>query len=81
MTTAMPGLVDHARGAGPLARGRFRVVVVESDDRLTTRDFSDLDEARRYADDAASEADDLPPVAVVVDARFCVVHCGRPYTA
>lgn len=64
---------------GPLAVGSFRVVVCEPDGRVTCRDFAALDEARSYADDAASEAEAGPVVATVLDERFAVVHRGRHY--
>ncbi len=74
-------LIDHARKLGPLAAGTYRVVVLEADDRLSAKDFEDLAEAARYADDAASEYGDVSPIAVVVNDRFQVEHRGKPYYA
>lgn len=59
--------------------GRFRVVAIESDDRVSGKDFDSLERANRYADDVASEGSDVPPVAVALDGGFDVVHRGRPY--
>jgi hypothetical protein len=72
-------IVEMARRRGPLFGGRFRVVTIESDDRVSIKDFDSLDGAKQYADDAASEGADMPPVAVVLDDSFHVVHRGRPY--
>ncbi|MDF1563091.1 MAG: hypothetical protein P1V51_08610 [Deltaproteobacteria bacterium] len=54
-------------------------MVLEADLRRTHQDFATLAEARTYADDAASETDDDPPLAYVFDADFELVHEGRPY--
>ena len=53
--------------------------IIEADDRVSTMDFTDLEKAIGYANDAASESDPRPPVAYVVDDRFRVVHEGRHY--
>lgn len=54
-------------------------VVVEQDGQLSTRDFADMDVARRYADDAAAEHSETPTLAVVVGANLVLVHVGKPY--
>jgi hypothetical protein len=69
----------HARRGGPMASGNFRVVVFEADGRSACRDFGDLETARGYADDAASEIEDGIVLADVVDERFQVVHRGAHY--
>jgi hypothetical protein len=67
-----------AREGGPVAG--FRVVVAESDGRTSSRDFPTREEAIAYANDAASEAEDLPaPLAVVLDAELRVVERGKHY--
>ena len=68
-----------ARSVGSLAEGAFRVMVLESDLRLRHRDFKSLDEAKRYANDVASESDVPAPLAWVFDSRFEVVCEGRHY--
>jgi hypothetical protein len=73
------GLVDIARRRGPIPEGHFRVVTIEPDNRPGGGDFDSLERARRYADDAASEAEEVAPIAVVLDRDFQVVHEGRPY--
>lgn len=74
-------LIEKARALGPIRERRYRVMVIEGDLQTSNRDFEDLKSAKVYADDAASETDDAPPVAVVLDDRFNVVHEGRPYYA
>ena len=54
-------------------------MVLESDLRRTHKDFRTLAEAKAYANDAASETDDNPPLAYVYDSNFALVHEGRPY--
>ena len=71
--------IEQARGHGPLARGAFRVVVLESDARFSVRDFTSLEDARAYADDAASESADAWPIAKVFDERLVVVHQGSSF--
>ncbi len=70
---------NHARQAGPIASGAFRAVVVEANGRVTHKDFGDQASARQYADDAASESEDVIVLAYVVDAGLSVVHRGRHY--
>ncbi|MDQ7779763.1 MAG: hypothetical protein RDV41_08645 [Planctomycetota bacterium] len=74
-------MIEHARKRGPIAGGHFRVMVLEADLRTTHKDFTSLDEAKSYATDAASESDDTPPIAVVIDSDFRVVFEGKPYYA
>ena len=71
-------LTEQARAAGPISPGGFRAVVIEPRLRTSYHDFGDLAEARAYANDAASEVDG-PPVAVVLDADFRILHRGRAY--
>ncbi len=54
-------------------------MVIEADARVTCRDFADLAEARRYADDAASERESGIALAWVLDGRWRVVHEGAHY--
>jgi hypothetical protein len=69
-------LLAAASAHGPLAPGHFRVVVIEPSGAMTFHDFDSLEAARRYADDAASESDDLTPVSAVVDGTR-IVSRGR----
>ncbi len=70
----MPQSID--RRGGPIAPGTYRAIVLEADGRITHRDFASLDDARRYADDAAWEAEDGPVYAHVVDDAYRIVHRG-----
>lgn len=70
---------DLARAAGPLPVGHFRVVVIESDSRVTTHDFSELARAVAFANDAASESDLPAPIAWVLDGSLRRVHRGAHY--
>ena len=58
-------LIEMSRQRGPIGKNCFRVMTIESDARVSSRDFTSLAGAKRYADDAASEADDNPPVAII----------------
>lgn len=73
-----PPFVDReARSAGAIAPGTYRVVAYVT--RITHHDFTSLEEARRYADDVASEGDydDVPPAAWIIDSRFACIDIGR----
>ncbi|MAE96438.1 MAG: hypothetical protein CL910_17455 [Deltaproteobacteria bacterium] len=72
---------EFARGAGPLPRGRYRVVVLSPGDRHSCTDFRRLAAARDHADDAAAEWSEAPILAYVLDHDFEIVHRGRPYFA
>ena len=69
-----------AREAGPLAPGSYRVVATSP--WGATHDFADLDSARSYADDVASETDydDVPPAAYVYDSDLKRVEEGMHYS-
>lgn len=72
-----PEFVDReARAAGAIEPGSFRVIAV--DRKITHQDFKTLQEARRYADDVASEADydDVPPAAYIVDSSYECIDIG-----
>ncbi len=75
----MDSLVEAAKKLGRIRTKHFRVMVLESDLRRSSQDFRRLEEAKSYADDAASESDDNTPIAIVVDSTFKIVHKGRPY--
>ena len=77
----MDDIYKTAAAAQPLAAGFYRVVVNEASARLTLRDFPSLSEAKAYADDVASEADDHRPLAYVYDSNLARVYTGRPYNA
>ncbi|MCC6750287.1 MAG: hypothetical protein IT371_21665 [Deltaproteobacteria bacterium] len=72
-------VVVLARAQGLMRFGTYRVVVLESDGRTSSKDFGLERDARSYADDAASESDDEPPLAFVLDSDFKVVGRGRHY--
>lgn len=74
-----PEFITSAARREPIARGWFRVVVIESDARTSCKDFRRWDDAASYANDAASEAGDAPPVAYVFDDELVAVHRGRAY--
>jgi hypothetical protein len=76
-------VVTAARGHGPLAPGSFRVVVLEADRKLTISDFSNLERAQRYAEDAASESDGPggTPYAYVFDDKLVFLSRGSHYAA
>ena len=57
----------------------YRVFVREADGRDSVKTFSSLEEARRYADDAASEVENGPVYARVVDPMERLVYEGRHY--
>jgi hypothetical protein len=65
----------RAREAGPLAPGSYRAIPT---DQPGVHDFTDLESARRYADEVASEADyeDVPPTAYIYDSLFVRVDEG-----
>jgi hypothetical protein len=66
----------EARAAGPLADGAYRVI--SRNHRIAHADFSTLEEARKHADDVASEADyeDIPPAAYVLNSSFDCIDIG-----
>jgi hypothetical protein len=73
-------LEDDARARGPIPRGSYRVVVIESDGRVTHMDLATFEKAQAYANEAASEAESsTPPVAHVFDQEFRLVHEGCPW--
>jgi hypothetical protein len=74
-------LREDAERQGRIPVGGFRVAVLASDLRVSHHDFSSREEACVFADDAASETDDNPPIAYVFDDAFAMVHRGRPYWA
>lgn len=68
-----------ARTFGPMLVGDYRVLVYEPDARVTFKDFSDLDVAKQYADDAASESENGIVQALVFNGDLCTLHVGRHY--
>ena len=46
---------------------------METNNTVKHRDFPALEAALEYADDVASEDDDPPPTALVLDSGFAVV--------
>ncbi len=71
--------IEHAKRAGPLARGSYRSVVYEADARVTLRDHASLELAILYANDAASETEAGSVLSWVLDDGFRVVHTGKHY--
>ena len=76
-------ILAAARAHGPVAAGSFRVVVLEADQALSVRDFTNLESAQRYAEDAASESDGPggTPYAYVFDDKLVVLGRGSHYAA
>jgi hypothetical protein len=76
-------IADAARKDGPIARGCYRVVVLEGDTDCSARDFDSLDRAERYANDAASETDGPggSPLAYIFDDQLRFLNEGRHYAA
>jgi hypothetical protein len=68
-----------ARTFGPMSVNDYRVLVYEPDARVTSKDFPDLDQARQYADDAASESENGIVQALVLNGDLCTLHVGRHY--
>jgi hypothetical protein len=46
---------------------------------MTSHEFDDLEKAKQYADDCASETEDGPVYAYVFDSDFQQVHYGQHY--
>jgi len=83
-TDAVPAfIVTAARAHRLVAPGSFRVVALERDGKLTIRDFSNLEGAQRYAEDAASESDGPggTPYAYVFDDKLVFLSRGSHYAA
>lgn len=73
-------VIREARERGPLAPGSFRVIVGEWNGKNSSHDFSNFEDARAHADDAASEAEEYPsPLAYVLDSAFNIVDRGKHY--
>jgi hypothetical protein len=66
-----------ARGFGPIAAGRFRVVVYDEERRFSFTDLESREIAQGYADDAASEGGMI--LADVYDDQFRHVGRGTHY--
>ena len=77
--TAPEWILNAARAGEPVAPGHYRVVVVEARAELSMIDFADRQAAEQYANDAASEADDEPPLAYVFDERLQFLVSGKHY--
>ena len=71
--------LEAARERGPIASKAFRVVVGEASAKISVKDFTSQREAIAYANDAASETDDIPPIAKVFDDGFRLIHSGRTW--
>jgi hypothetical protein len=63
----------------PLAKGHYRIVVSYGGGHLDSHDFSALAEAKVYADDVASEANEEPHFAYIFDDSFTLVSEGKAY--
>jgi hypothetical protein len=73
-------VIREARERRPLAPGSFRVIVGEWNGKNSSHDFSNFEDARAHADDAASEAEVYPsPLAYVLDSAFNIVDRGKHY--
>jgi hypothetical protein len=76
-------VVDAARARGSVPPGAYRVVVLESDQKISVSDFGSLPAAEQYATDAASESDgpDGSPLAYIFDDQLQLIGRGRHYAA
>jgi hypothetical protein len=72
-------IVTIAQEEGPELTSGFRVVVIEGDGRPNVTDFPILEEALKYADDAASESDVPWPIAYVFARGPRYIRRGRHY--
>lgn len=79
--TAPDFVIKAARKRGAVSRGGYCVVVLESSGELRVTDLGDLEDAKQYANDAASESDDPSPLAYVFDDKLQFVAHGRHYAA
>lgn len=79
--SALDAVIGWARAKGPLPDGHHRAFVLGPRGYTAFRDFATLEEARRYADDVASEAHDEPLLAYVLDGKFRLVARGTHYAA
>lgn len=61
----------------PLRRGAFRVVSRDYTGKLVVHDFLAFEDARRYANDIASNWSTEAYVARVFDDKFSVIYEGR----
>jgi hypothetical protein len=80
-STAPDWVSEAVQARGPVPRGHFRVAVIESSGDLSVRDFADMEIAKQYANDAASESDHPSPLAYVFDDGLRFVVRGRHYAA
>lgn len=74
-------IVAAARARGALPAGYYRAFALGPGGLQRHHDFPTLNEAHAYADDVASEADDEPWLAYVLDDRFRIVARGKHYAA
>lgn len=79
-TAADKHWTEAARERGPIASKGFRVVVCETSGDISGKDFTSREEAIQYANDAASETNDNPPIAKVFDDGFRLIHTGRAWS-
>jgi hypothetical protein len=63
--------------AEPLKRGSFRVVSRDYQGKFAIHDFMGFEDARRYANDVASNWSTEHFVARVFDDKFSVIYEGR----
>ena len=80
-TAADQEWTEAARERGTIASRAFRVVVCEASADVSVKDFASRQDAIQYANDAASEMDDNPPIAKVFDDGFRLIHTGRSWSS
>jgi hypothetical protein len=80
-TAADQEWTEAARERGPIVSMAFRVVVYEASAEISVKDFASRQDAIQYANDAASETDDNPPIAKVFDDGFRLIHTGRSWSS
>lgn len=69
---------DHQARSQPLVRGSFRVVTRDHKGELVIHDFTTFDDARRYADEIASNWSTEHFNAQVFNDNFSMIYEGKP---
>lgn len=61
-------LISAARKLGPIPA--YRVMVLESSNRISHQDFATREEAEEYARDVRLESDDPRSISIILDRDF-----------
>ena len=70
-----------ARQYGSVVPAHYRVIVLEANGKIGCHDFFDLETARSYADDCASEIENGPVLSYVLQEDFAIIYQGSHYGA